>query len=941
MDGFAKIALNGIGGKEELLYTPSPIRKEVKSIVIDGGGSTVPVTPKMDSKEELIGELKRQRAYYKPFLEDNAPHLSSFRKRIEINEFSLDGKKIKLPHYGGPLGKHKQVYEAEFILDDYEGKACYLCVDGADYYAVVYVNDICVGTHEGFFSPFEFDITDAAENGTNRLRIDLYNDHIFMGNGHVNETAYEGDKLYAATGLGWNDPEEGWHHCPAGMGITGAVYCEIRNKANITDLYVRPMTDGAELWIEVENQDYEEKNIGFEISVFGQNFSKTVIENMKYCPETVKTVGRGDSLTEAAVKDILGNAIPMPLKHGKNIYKVHVDIDSPVIWDIKTPYLYQAQVKLIENGRACDTAKQQFGMRSFTQDTAGDPKGMFYLNGRKIRLRGANTMGFEQQDVLRGDIDSLIDDILYAKICNMNFWRLTQRPVQNEVYEYCDKLGLMTQSDLPLFGCMRRTKICEGARQAEEMERIVRKHPCNVIISYINEPFPNANNEPHRHLDREELEKFFEMCDIAVRIQNPDRVIKHIDGDYDPPSETMPDNHCYPMWYNGHGIDAGRLNKGYWLSVKPGWYYGCGEYGTEGLDCCEVMRECYPKEWITEPFDPRNIIRAQTADFHYFFYDSQDTMEDWVRASQSFQAFAVGFMTEAFRRDDRMVSNAVHLFIDAWPAGWMKAIMDCKRNPKPAYFAYRNALEPMTVSLRTDRYTYFSGEKISIEAFICNDTSYTGECRIIFEYFVNGVFKGMKRTAVRTEACSAAYAANAEITVNDVSGRAPVVIRAILFNEKDEQITYKDIDLEVFEDLPVEKNDRVEIISGLPAGKHQIAGETVTVKPCGMLPLHFVSRKTGHKAVEEFRGNDFSYWYDRKADMITPILDTTFTASGFDPILTSGNLDKDGIWKRELACAEKEYNGKKYIICQVDLRTENPVAKRFLRNLYKLGEEIE
>jgi hypothetical protein len=49
---------------------------------------------------------------------------------------------------------------------------------------------------------------------------------------------------------------------------------------------------------------------------------------------------------------------------------------------------------------------------------------------------------------------------------------------------------------------MRRNKFCEGVRQAEEMERFIRSHPCNVIISYINEPFPNAMNEPHRHLER-------------------------------------------------------------------------------------------------------------------------------------------------------------------------------------------------------------------------------------------------------------------------------------------------------------------------------------------------------------------------------------------------------------------------------------------------------
>lgn len=203
-----------------------------------------------------------------------------------------------------------------------------------------------------------------------------------------------------------------------------------------------------------------------------------------------------------------------------------------------------------------------------------------------------------------------IDDILLAKLRNMNFLRITQRPVQDQVYQYCDMLGLMTQTDLPLFGCMRRTKFAEGIRQAEEMEKMVRKHPCNVVISYINEPMPNASNEPHRHLLRDELENFFSACDSVIKLNNPDRVIKHVDGDYDPPTEGMPDNHCYPLWYNGHGIDIGRLNKGYWMHVKPEWCYGCGEYGTEGLDFKEIMERYYPKEWLVEPFSTNNIIGA-------------------------------------------------------------------------------------------------------------------------------------------------------------------------------------------------------------------------------------------------------------------------------------------------------------------------------------------
>lgn len=932
MDVFAQIAANGIGGREELLYEPGPKQFEKKECRPKQEGEPLKVSAKMSTREELYAELARMREAYQPYLRDLAPRMSVYKKVIKLEKFLLDGEEVTIPHYAGPLGKQRQVYTTTFQTLVGEEQAAYICFQGADYYAVVYVNGVCVGTHEGFFAPFEFEITDVVKNGENLLQVDLYNDYIYMGNAFATQEKCEGDKLYAATGPGWDDAQEGWHHCPAGMGLYQGVSVEIRNRINITDLYVRPLEESAELWVEVENADYKDRYVSFDISIYGQNFEETVVENYHYVPETIQTVGRGDSLTEASIKDLLGKGIPMPLKHGKNIFKIPIRMKQPRLWEPESPYLYQAQVKVLWEDRVMDGARQQFGMRNFVQDTDSTPKGMFYLNGRKIRLRGANTMGFEQQDVMKGDYDQLIDDILLAKLCNMNFLRLTQRPVQEEVYEYCDKLGLMTQSDLPLFGCMRRTKLCEGVRQAEEMERLVRKHPCNVVVSYINEPFPNANNEPHRHLTRPELEDFFTMCDLAVRMQNPDRVIKHVDGDYDPPTEGMPDNHCYPMWYNGHGIDIGKLHRGYWLSVKPDWYYGCGEYGAEGLDFCEVMRECYPLEWTGEPFDPGNIIRAQTGSFHYFFYDTQEGMENWMAASQEFQAYATRIMTEAFRRDDRMISNAIHLFIDAWPSGWMKTIMDCRRNPKQAYFAYRDALEQVHLSLRSDRFTYYSGEEISVECYLCNDTNAEGDYLVRYEFYQKGLYVGASEVTARMEDCSVTYIANAQWTAPRVEDREKVLIRAILMDSDRKVVTYSDFEAEVFADVQMaEPGEDVVLIQKLPVGIHEIAGETVEVKPCGMLSVHFVSRATGHPAVAEFEKKDFSYWYNREQDRITPILDTTFTAKGFTPILTSGNMDEKGRWGTVLACAEKYYEGKRYVICQVDLRQENPVAKRFLK----------
>lgn len=941
-DIFAEIAASGMGGRSELLYEPGPLFDNIKPCTLAGEREAIETTEKMATVVQMKEELIKMKEAYTPYLSDFAPQLTNFRKKVVLNEFVLNGKEtITLPHYGGPTGNAKQTYEGEFVVEAIPDDEClYLCFKGVDYKAAVLVNSEFAGSHEGFFSPFEMDITDLVKEGSNQLKIVVKNDFCYGGNkGEAVPT--EGDKLYAATGLGWDGPEDGWHHCPPGMGIYGEVYLEYRNRLHIRDLFVRPIWSEhrAEAWIEVENTEYQRRDVTFQLSVYGQNFEHTMFENKVYIPETVYVVGMGDSLTEADVKDIIGKGLAIPAQKGMNLYKFSFPMEDTREWNLETPFLYQLQVQLCCDGQVTDNAKRQFGMREFRQDTENTPKGMLYLNNRKIRLRGANTMGFEQQDVLRGDYEQLVEDILLAKLCNMNFWRITQRPVQEEVYDYCDRLGLMVQTDLPLFGCMRRNKVAEGIKQAEEMERLIRSHPSCVIVSYINEPFPNAQNEPHRHLERKELEQFFSACDFVVHLNNPDRVIKHVDGDYDPPTEGMPDNHCYTTWYNGHGIDIGKLHKGYWMQVKPDWYYGCGEFGAEGLECAEVMKKYYPKEWLVGPFDPRNIVGAQTGDMHYFFFDTQDTMEDWIRESQQYQALATRFMTEAFRRDSRMISQALHLFIDAWPSGWMKTIMDCDRNPKQAWFAYRNALEPVLISLRTDRFTYYAGEEVSIEVFVCNDTSQEGEdYKLCYELYTGEklILGGEEQVLLKN--CDVTAVSDVRFIVPKVSDREIFVLKAILLDGQDTVITHNSISLEIFEDYELNENSNVIFIEDLEPGEHEIAGEIIKVKECGMLPLHFVSRKSGHEVVSKFRERDFAYWYDKKEDRITPLLYKTFIAQGFQPLLLSGNRDEDDNWKEAFAAAVKEYEGKLYVICLVKMRLENPVAKRFLREIYEYAK---
>jgi hypothetical protein len=998
-DFFGAIAANEIGSKRLPLVFPEPAPKNGVVIAMEkADGAPTSVYKKPDTREEIDEIIEELRVKYEPFMQKLAPKTENTRKTQTLSEFDMreaesedmfdfsrvlrgegEWKKISVPCYHGPTGACVHFYRTVFRAEKIPaGKSAFICFDGVDYIAEVFLNGAFLGSHEGFFAPFEFDATPYLREGENTLVITVRNDYVYGGNQGptANPVRLEGDKMYAATGYGWDDAEIGWHHCPPGTGVCQGVRLEVRARAFISDIFVRPIpqTEECEVFCEVYNTEYTPlSDVKLTYSLYGRNFEAAVLENFVYTPITFKDEAHGETL---AVKDLqneekMKDALKLAFYKGANLVRLRFPMPGARLWELDTPYLYEAQIKLTVGGELCDTQTSVFGMRSFTQDIKSTPKGMFFLNGKSIRLRGANTMGYEQQDVLRGDSDALLYDMLMAKACNMNFLRLTQRPVQKEIYELCDTIGLMLQTDLPLFTVMRRTKFAEGVRQAEEMERLIRPHASSILVSYINEPMANAGNRPHRHFVREEMEGFFAACDTAVRLLNPDRVVKHIDGDYDPPDSTMPDNHCYCTWYNGHGIDLGKLHRGHWLGVKRGWYYGCGEFGAEGLDPAPLMRRYYPKEWLPhnaeeeKAWEPGRIKDAQSGNMHFFYYDTQETLEDWVRESGKHQFFATKMQTEAFRRDKNMASIAIHLFIDAWPSGWMKTIVDCERTPKPGFYAYRDALTPLMINIRSDRFTYFAGEEAKTELFICNDThEIANGHKIVCELMdtCGNLLMKTEKEAVFGEN-SSFLQGDISFTVPHTEKREKLTLRAILADKEGNILHYCDEKIEIFPKtehviptataisgmefiknkekyISLAESGKTVVVETMPLGTHEVCGKEIRVKLCGMRPLHFVSRKTGHELVSEFEPYDFRMWYDESEDMITPILHTTFFAEGMKPILTSGNSLLGSAWGQKLytslACAELPVGSGKIIINQVDLKNHlsNPVARIFANMLY-------
>lgn len=955
-DRFADIADGYAVDETKGLVLPAPKELDDREISLQPGGERFEDSEKLSDEKQLKEALAEMRKQYKPFLQNLAPDFPEMTKRMELKHFlfSLNGEKetqVTIPHYGGPRGAQKAVYSTCFTWEHlHQDKRIRIRFLSVDYRADVFVNEHYAGSHEGFFAPFSFDITDWVQEGENRLRIEVKNDFVQGGNESPDGFSY-GDKIYAATGFGWDDPQVGWHHCPPGFGICNRVFLEEMNDTFIEDLFPRVGKTAGELWIDCRSDRLKSQAVSFDVSVYGQNFRETVAEYRDLVSATNLSAGVGDTLTRAQMiaDGTLGAGTPLFLERGMNTFVLPLQIPNPRLWSNETPWLYQVQVTMKIDGRAVSNRSCQFGVRTFEQDLDSEPKGKFYLNGREIRLRGANTMGFEQQDVMHEDFDQLADDILLAKLCNMNFLRITQRPVQSEVYDYCDRLGMMIQTDLPLFGCLRTNQYCEALRQTGEMERLIRSHPCCILSTYINEPFPNAHNKPQCFISRKQLTDFFHAADDIVHLYNPDRVTKHVDGDYDPPSDLLPDNHCYTLWYNGHGLDFGMLHKGYWLAVKPGWHFGCGEYGAEGLDFADLMKRRYPQEWMQEPFDPARIVNAQTASFHYFFYETPHSLEEWVEESQKHQRFATKMMTSAMRRNENVNTFAIHLFIDAFPSGWMKTIMDCERRPKPAFFAYRDCLESTFCNLRSDRFKWFGGERIQLESYLCCDGKRPSKLRFYAE------LDGQVIASGETDSRDGNYQGMISFSAPVVRERSMLKVVMGAF-EQDRAVhtateyyelfpreTPKELrllEIETYLEHQDEYDERIRAgetvtFAPLEQGEYTICGKKITVEDCRMRPLYTVSRDTGHPLVESFLKNDFSWWYDSHADRLVPMLYSTFEADGAEAVLTSANKDDDGVWRKKLAVAQWKFGNGTVRICQLDLKNKekNPIAVSFINLL--------
>ncbi len=322
-------------------------------------------------------------------------------------------------------------YRKEFFIDDkYKDKRIFIEFDGIYRNSAIFINGIDMHHHLSGYTSFCVDITDCVlfgENNTVAVRVDA-------------------------------GEQEGWWYEGAG------IYRHVR-LAIADNLYIP------------QNESYIIPEINGTVTV-----NTAIINN--YDLETDYTL-----LCE--IRDANNNLVARESVSG-NIFaddsarcSVKLHIDNPSLWDIESPYLYKAELKLISCDSALQTEIIKFGFREFIFDC---DKG-FFLNKKPVKIKGVCC----HQD-FAGVGNALPDKLQYYKInklkgMGVNAYRCAHNPPTPELLDACDELGMLVLDEQRLFSSSK-----EVLGQLKSLVMRDRNHPCVFAWSIGNEEAVVQNN---------------------------------------------------------------------------------------------------------------------------------------------------------------------------------------------------------------------------------------------------------------------------------------------------------------------------------------------------------------------------------------------------------------------------------------------------------------
>ena len=321
-------------------------------------------------------------------------------------------------------------YRKTFMVpEEYLGKHISLQFDGIFRDSEIWVNGFYLGGEPSGYATQNYDISEYLNYGGENLvavRADATLEEGWF---------YEGAGIYRHV---WLDVAEPVHVAPFGI----FVY------SNLTEPY-----DTAEIVVETKVDNKSKSPADYQI------------RNTLISPD-----GTRIEFPDSSESGIL------PMESRTSVSSV--ELKNPELWSLDNPVLYNLETEILVDGNVADKIVTKTGVR----DVKFDPDNGFFLNGKNIKIKGANM----HQD--HAGVGAAIPDALQAyrlkelKKYGVNAYRSSHNPMTPEMLDACDSLGILVMEENRLMGVND-----EHVRLLKRMIERDRNHPSIILWSIGNE----------------------------------------------------------------------------------------------------------------------------------------------------------------------------------------------------------------------------------------------------------------------------------------------------------------------------------------------------------------------------------------------------------------------------------------------------------------------
>jgi Glycosyl hydrolases family 2, sugar binding domain/Glycosyl hydrolases family 2 len=556
------------------------------------------------------------------------------------------------------------------------GQRIFLEFGAVDYFSEVFVNGTRVGEHEGGYTPFKFDITDAMKAGANELLVRV-----------IDPPMDEKDNRARFPELMYNEIPHGkqnWYVQTGG--IWQPVTMRVCPRNCIEQVEVTTRVDGQML-----------------ISVTRTNRGRI--------PQAVPT--------QMILRNPRGRVVARASKpEVSDLVAFEGRVESPQLWSPDRPNLYTVEVR-----SGADTATASFGFRSFE---ARD--GKFYLNGQPFYMIAALDQDFYPDTIYTPPSLAYVrDEMIKAKRLGLNLLRCHIKVCDPTYLRAADEVGMLVWYEIPSWNDFNHFTKKAGERGEKIFHEMVERdwnHPSIVIQSIINEGW--GADLAQQAESRRWLRAAFDRAKTATAplgrlivdnsaccnnfhlktdIEDNHRY-NSIPDDYRAFDQWVADFAARPKWnFSPHG-DAEPTGR------EP---LVVSEFGNWGLP---LLPKNLPW-WFARAFGDRQVTRpAGLFDrFKEFRLGTVFPNYDALAvATQWHQFLSLKHEIEEIRRYPSIQGYVITEFTDInWEAN---GLLSMWRQPKAYAAELAKLQQPDVVMARTNKKNFSSGESIQLEVLL-------------------------------------------------------------------------------------------------------------------------------------------------------------------------------------------------------------------------------